>query len=97
LFCRVISFYTLGYEEGMRLPIKAFWFMSNNITRIEADQDLRRLHVAISAQHAEGSKTLAESLSDRVGTVVKMRIPMQFSPERDQEGFNKLRDIQFGG
>jgi len=92
-FCRVMSYYALGFDAVRRLPLKTFWAMDRNIDRIEARSDQRRLSVAMMSQATvEGITTFRQSLVLEAGTIVRMDDevnPMQ--AQRDEAGFAELK------
>jgi len=89
LFCRVCHFYSMSYWDVMKLPIKSFWLMSENVRRIQAENDMRAVSVAANVQSPEGLQEFHEKLVIELGEVSKE--PIVPSAERDQEGFNELR------
>jgi hypothetical protein len=63
----------MGYEQVLRLPIKTFWLMADNIDRVEARKDMRALTVAqVSQATPEGVQQLREALVIEAGTIVKL-------------------------
>ena len=66
-----MRFYSLSYRDTLQLPIKAFWLMSNNINRISAEEDIRKLSIAASAASEDGFKGANEALRNEMGEVFK--------------------------
>jgi len=89
LFCRVSHFYSMSYWDVMRMPIKTFWMMSENVRRIQAENDMRSVSVAVNSQSSEGLQEFHEKLVLEVGDVAKE--PVVPDAVRDEEGFNELR------
>ena len=79
----------MSYWDVMKLPIKSFWLMSENVRRIQAENDMRAVSVAANVQSPEGLQEFHEKLVIELGEVSKE--PIVPSAERDQEGFNELR------
>jgi hypothetical protein len=48
--------YGLGYQETLDLPLSVFWMMNRNLTRLMAEEDLRKFAVA---QHAHAADVQA--------------------------------------
>ncbi|MFK3740969.1 hypothetical protein [Massilia sp. TN1-12] len=93
-FCRVCHFYSTGYEQAMRLPLKTFWLMSSNIDRIEAKKDMRAITVAQMAQATpDGVQKFRDALVIEAGEIVKLD-GAQDDPrtaKRDEAGFADLK------
>lgn len=70
---RVMRFYSMNYRDVLDLPLKAFWMLDRNISRIKAEDDLRQ--VRLSALASSGSKEALENfmteLSDEVGKPIQ--------------------------
>ncbi len=87
-----MHFYNQSYGEVMKLPIKAFWLMSSNIERIQAQKDMRTLTVAVCGQGGEAAQSHRERLNVEVGSIVKLDDnPM--NAFRDEAGFAELRAL----
>jgi len=69
------------------MPLRAFWLLSNQIHRVQAESDLRALSVASYAQSSDGIKELRDHLNREMGQV--MRAEERF----DEEGWNRLKHI----
>ena len=93
--------YPLDFESVLRLPIRVFWLLSNNIQRIQARNDLRLLNVYTAAQSlGNGSVELLnnvrEQLIDERGVVIKVK----FDPSNaklDRGGLETLRRLSEKG
>jgi len=79
----------------MKLPIRTFWLMSDNIDRISAQGDVRALTVAVCGQGGEPATRLRESLVVEIGQVVKLREDPT-NAARDEEGFHELKMMAQG-
>lgn len=88
-----MHFYSMGYEEMLALPIKTFWFMNASIDRINAQQDVRALSVAVSGQSGEMAVGHREQLVLEIGTVVTViDDPVKAaSSELDKTGLAELK------
>lgn len=88
-----MSFYRYTHDEVMTLPVRMLWILNNTATRLMAERDSRWLDVAISAQSAEGYKTMKERLSDEMGDVIKVSgsYLLEMRSKRDEEGVAALK------
>lgn len=75
LFAQVIRFYGLSFEQVRSLPLGSFWFLSNKIDRIRAEETIWQLQTVASATSAESYKTSLADLRSLVGTVVVLKKP----------------------
>lgn len=82
----MLKFYGLGYTEIMKLPMKAFWLMSDSINRVSAVSDMRSLSIMVTAQMGGADVNGAmERLSREVGVVSVEKAEM------DINGLNQLK------
>jgi len=79
----------MTYREVLDLPLRVFWTMSGKIHRIQAEEDMRRLSLLVSANSTEDAAARNEALLDEMGEVSTQ--PIVF--ERDEEGFEELRKL----
>lgn len=89
LFCRVMAEYSISFKAVKALPFKLFWLMSNNISRLRAERDIRGLMVANCSQAQDATVELRSSLMTELGTIMKVD-PIK-SAVRDVEGLNELK------
>lgn len=85
-----MAFYHLTPEQVLRLRLRLFWLMSQNIDRIDAQKDMRRLTVANASQSVEGAQACRDRLETELGDIVKVP-PDQVNAQRDEKGFEELR------
>jgi hypothetical protein len=78
----------MGYEEIMRMPIRAFWVFGRNIDRIDAQRRLGDLQVANSAQSGEAAQELGQQLVLELGEVLE---PDVIAEPLDRAGLDNLR------
>lgn len=71
------------------MPIRSFWLMNNSVVRLMAEQDIRALTVASSAQAGEAVRSTRDNLVIEMGDVVK--IDPIAGAERDEQGFQELK------
>lgn len=84
-----MRYYGQSLEQVYDTSIVAFWFLLNQISRIQAETDLRTLsvHVAI-AGGADGVKNRQEELIKELGIVSK-----GVSTTFDAEGWDSLKEL----
>lgn len=82
-----MRFYGLSYREVMDTPIRVFWIMSRNVSRIQAEEELRMLplHTAVASSDPKAVKNLRDMLTAEIGTVVVREEKL------DREGLNRLK------
>lgn len=69
------------------MPIRRFWLLESNVSRISAERDLRALQVSMGSQHGDSARTLTEGLARELGVVV-------VTEELDRSGVGLLRSMQ---
>lgn len=77
-------------EQVMKMPARRFWLMSNNIHRIEAERDMRRLTLGSVSQSGEAAKDYRQQLERELGKVV------EHEQELDRSGWQRLKTIGKG-
>ena len=93
LFCRVMHFYHYSREEVLKLPMKFFWLLNQNIDRITAQGDIRKLQVATCSQDSEATAAYRKQLFLELGDVVKKAKTFDAVPnaDRDEAGIRELK------
>lgn len=66
-----MHFYSIPRLELLATPVKTFWLLSRNVSRIQAENDQRQLSVMTSSQSGEGWKALTAALKNEVGEVAR--------------------------
>lgn len=51
------------------MPLKKFWFLSNQVDRIRAERDLRQIQLLASVGSVEAYKNATDYLKDQAGTI----------------------------
>lgn len=77
-------------EEIYRLPIRTFWLLETNISRLRAEEDLRHIRLLVSQHQSESLNELTSSLAADMGATVIA------APKRDEGGFSRLKDMTTG-
>lgn len=97
----------MGFEELYQTTIKRFWFLVNQIDRIEAEARLNQLDMLASATAHDAYKAAHERYKKTVGQVYVWRpvAPVELKvdpdtgldPEFDREGLRALKAKLSGG
>lgn len=78
----------------MDLPVRMFWLMHNNVSRIRAEQDLRGAFVARAGiVESDGFVEMQAALKKEMGEVVRGMI---VTAERDNDASDILRELSGG-
>lgn len=86
----------------MGMPIRRFWLFVANIDRISAQKDMRAMNVGSCIQSPEGAKEYRNTLIVELGEIQVVdgrgpgELPAQYYEERDEVGFNELRNLGRG-
>lgn len=86
---RAMKTYSLTWQEVNDTPLSAFWVMLANISRLEAEEDLRHLIIASAAQgDGESQKRLCENLRQQIGIIF-----IEDSKSVHQKGMARLKEL----
>lgn len=88
-----MHFYSTPYAALMEVPIKTFWLMNFNIGRIQAQEDMRSLTVAVCGQGSEAAEDHRKRLVIEAGTAVKLKDDAVLCEKRDETGFATLKEM----
>lgn len=77
----------------MSLPVRVFWFMNDQIPRIQSQEDQRQFQVINHAQGGEHTQEFLEGLNSQVGNVLVIDPVVNLEAERDTAGFEELRSM----
>lgn len=86
-------FYHLDDKHLLDMPLARFWVLETNLSKLQAERDLRQLRLLCGAQ--ANAKDLQTALSKELGSVV-----VETEPKRDEEGVKRLKSLaslQLGG
>lgn len=84
----------MSYAEVMNLPIQSFWFMSDQIERVQSSEDQRRFRVSANAYGGDGVKDYLEELSKSVGQIYVLDKNAVIAMQQPEEGaFDNLRSM----
>lgn len=73
------------------MPIRSFWSFVKNMNRIQADNDLRAMDIALASNSGEFAKELRARLVETLGSPAKAEQPIDH-----KAGLAKLRGILSG-
>jgi len=83
-----MRFYGSSYQDTLELPLKTFWMMSNNVSRLRAEEDIRALSVSAGSASEKGFEQSQEALKREMGEVFKRPKHMI-----ERQGINELKEI----
>lgn len=84
----------MSYAEVMNLPIQSFWFMSDQIERVQSSEDQRRFRVSANAYGGDGVKDYLEELSKSVGQIYVLDKNAVIAMQQPEKGaFDDLRSM----
>lgn len=66
-----MRFYAMTFDQVANLEIRRFWWVSNEIPRLQAVEDKRAIEVALAGQGGELAKKVLKNLEATIGEVVK--------------------------
>ena len=81
----------MTYKDVLDMPIRSFWSFNKNMNRIQADNDLRAMDIALASNSGEFAKELRERLVETLGSPVKAEQPIDH-----KAGIARLRGILGG-
>lgn len=97
--------YGLGFNETLALPLKRFWFLLAQLSRLEAQDDLRLMRNAASATSGEAYEAATKHFEGVIGeiynfdrtekTVMRIDPETGLDPEFDRAGLHALKE-KFG-
>lgn len=67
---RVAREYSMGYFDVLKLPLVTFWSFNRQVDRLRAETEQRQLRVLSASGSEEGSRQVADLLSNEVGRPV---------------------------
>lgn len=66
-----MRFYSMSYPDVLALPLRTFWALFEQVSRLQASEDLRQLDVMTAQHTSEGIEALRKKLVEERGTPVK--------------------------
>lgn len=94
-----MRFYHLTHKETLKLPLKTFWLLNQNVDRIMAHDEIRFVAASAASQAENGGVEHRKRLAQELGTVFKKATPkiettnvMELpNAERDEGGVAELK------
>lgn len=83
----------MSYAEVMKLPVRAFWLLSDMIERVRADEKIHALDVGVASEGGEACENLSKRLQQTVGTVLVLDSRIQLREKLDEDGLNSIRGL----
>lgn len=97
----------LSIDQVLVMQPRRFWFLSNQIDKLRAEEGYQQLQILAAVSDAETFKLASENLKERMGQIFVWDepIPSEFAvdpetgldPEFDREGLQALRQKMLGG
>lgn len=95
--------FKISFSDVLDLPLKRFWFLSNSIDRLRAEENLRQLHIMGAAGDGEALGVAAKNLAGELGQVfvwsdagskeIRVTTDEGLDPEFDREGLRALKAL----
>lgn len=76
----------MTYKDVLDMPIRTFWSFNKNMNRIQADNDLRAMDIALSSNSGEYAKELRDRLVETLASPFKAEQPIDH-----KAGISKLK------
>ena len=64
-------FYAMSFRDVMEMPLRSFWSFNRNISRIQAENDMRAITVAGAVQSGETYTSTNDRLAKEHGTPLR--------------------------
>lgn len=91
---RVARFYSWSYDQIMSLPLRVFWAMNAQITRLRAEEGLELIDLQLLSHMGTSGEMVSQlrsNLRERMGTpMVAIEV---FSREDHMRAIDKLKQI----
>lgn len=87
--------YGQNYFDTMAMPMRAFWFISGCVERLNAESQKQHLEITTAAQSSKGAGAMFEVLNAQSPppVVMSVRSRIEVSAVRDEVGFAELRGL----
>lgn len=77
--------YSSSFEELRNLGLRRFWFLANQVDRIQAENDLRQAQLLGAVTSQEGYTQLFAALSKRMGEIIVSKpVSQTYDPADDE-------------
>jgi hypothetical protein len=92
-----MRFYGLSDEQVLKMPIKRFWLLQRNVSRLAAQEDVRAFNVALLPHGKEEDiKQAYDKWKEQVGLIFDEVTDPAAPAEWDREGYNVLKQMALG-
>jgi hypothetical protein len=93
VFCRVAQFYGHTFAQVLEMPVRIFWVLERQISRIQADSDLRHLALLAASHGGENFQTTHARLVAELGTVAAKTTAGIMNVKLDEAGLQELQGM----
>ncbi len=91
IFSKFCRFYGLSDQQVLKMSLRRFWTMYWQVSRIEAEEDIRHLSNIVAANDKESLKERIEHLQTAIGSPIQ--VPRAPKIEADADAFQRLRAL----
>lgn len=92
-----MRFYGMSFLEVMGLPLRTFWSLNANVSRLRAEEHISMIELFLMGGMGatqESVTQLRESLNKQMGEPAVMRARPKEDHQQTQEGIQKLRELK---
>lgn len=84
-----MRFYSKSHRDVMGLPLKTFWMLDRNISRVQAEEDRRQLRLLLAAQSSDSDVItgLFNNLEAEIGQ------PLHHAAEMEVGAIDRLKSL----
>jgi len=82
--------YGLSDQQVMDMPIQRFWLLSENVSRVLAEESQRLIRVIMAATVG------GDVMKDVMGEIEHQLSTVSVEQERDEKGINRLKELARG-
>lgn len=88
----------MSYQDVLAMPLRGFWMLSAQVTRVRAEEALEMLDLFLLANAncdpETGSEALRKELLKRLGEPVKVSSPPgTVDPDQHEKGISELKNL----
>lgn len=80
--------YGLSDTHLLQMPVRRFWLLEKNITRMQAERELRQLPIVLAPNAKDSVQELAGRLSQELGSTVTVHVA-----KRDADATQRLAKL----
>lgn len=90
------SHYNYTPDYVIDMPIRLFWLLSDTIQRLNAENDLRSVRVAVCGQSPELYGDVDKELRQTMGDIYVFDEEAMYNPNKDDKGIAELKAMMAG-